>query len=212
MRTLEDTGRLVAYSLTAARRYTDRFERIRRRRDLLLAAEIQWELLPVLAYDTAEFAIAGNLEPAYEIAGDTFDYAVGRDRLTVTITDAIGHGLRAALLGGLAVTTMRNQRRAGADIIEQADEASAQLEKQFGEESYATGFLVQLDPATGTGIAVNAGHPPPLLLRAGHVRSLRVPPDIPLGIFPGTHYRPHRISMRTGDRLLFYSDGHHRGH
>ncbi|HVE99444.1 MAG TPA: hypothetical protein VNA12_09720, partial [Mycobacteriales bacterium] len=46
---LEEAARVLAYVIAAARRYTDRFERIRRRRELQLAAEMQWELLPVLA-------------------------------------------------------------------------------------------------------------------------------------------------------------------
>lgn len=204
---LDDTGRITAYALAAARRYTDRFERIRRRRDLLLAAEIQWELLPVLAYETSNFAIAGNLEPAYEIAGDTFDYAVSEDRLTITITDAMGHGLRAALMGSLAVITMRNERRAGRGIAEQAREAAAQLGEQFGDDTYVTGLLIELDPRTGTGTVINAGHHPPVRLRDGETHTVDVPPDTPLGMFADTRYRSHALSMAAGDRLLLYSDG-----
>jgi hypothetical protein len=193
---LDDTGRITAYALAAARRYTDRFERIRRRRDFILAAEIQWELLPVLAYDTPRFALAGNLEPAYEIAGDTFDYAVSRERLTLTITDAIGHGLRAALMGSLAVNAMRNQRRIGAGIDAQAHEASAQLDQQFGGETYVTGLLLQLDPRTGVGTIINAGHPPPIMLRNGETNAVDIPPDTPLGMFPETRYAPTDLPWR----------------
>lgn len=110
---LRDAARVLAHVLASARRYTDRFEKLRRRKDLGLAAEIQWELLPVLAYELPGFAIAGALEPTYDIGGDTFDYAVSASQLTITITDAVGHGLRAALLGSLAVTAMRNSRRCG---------------------------------------------------------------------------------------------------
>ncbi len=207
LRALDETGRMTAYAIAVARRYTDRFERIRRRRDFLLAAEIQWELLPVLAYATPQFALAGNLEPAYEIAGDTFDYAVAQDRLTITITDAIGHGLRASLLGSLAVSTMRNQRRSGAGIQDQARDASTQLEQQFGAEAYVTGLLVQLDPRTGTGTIINAGHPTPMLLRDGQIQAVDIPPDTPLGMFPEIQYHSHHLSMVPGDRLLLYSDG-----
>ncbi|MBV8161981.1 MAG: phosphatase, partial [Acidimicrobiia bacterium] len=73
---LQRAAVVVGYVVATARRYTDLFERVRRRRDLILAAEIQWELLPVLAYDGEELAVAGALEPAYAIAGDSFDYAV----------------------------------------------------------------------------------------------------------------------------------------
>jgi hypothetical protein len=61
---LVTVAQILAYVLTGARRYTDQFETLRRRRDLGLAAEIQWELLPVLAYELPRFSIAGVLEPA----------------------------------------------------------------------------------------------------------------------------------------------------
>src|ERR671912_675593 len=68
------------------RRYTDRFEMLRRRRELGLAAEIQWELLPSLAFELPAFSIAGTVEPAYEIGGENFDYAVSAHRLTVSVS------------------------------------------------------------------------------------------------------------------------------
>ena len=59
------------------------------------------------------FAVSGALEPAYAIAGDSFDYAVESDHLHVAITDGMGHGLRAALLASLAVSALRHARRRG---------------------------------------------------------------------------------------------------
>lgn len=124
---LVNVATVLAHVLAGARRYTDRFEALRRRKDLGLAAEIQWELLPVLAYELPVFSIAGALEPTYEIGGDTFDYAVSASRLTISITDAVGHGLRAALLGSLAVAAMRNTRHGGGEILAQAAAANRHL-------------------------------------------------------------------------------------
>ena len=56
---LQRAAIVVGYVVATARRYTDLFERVRRRRDLILAAEIQWELLPVLAYEADEVSVAG---------------------------------------------------------------------------------------------------------------------------------------------------------
>lgn len=204
---LTDIARFLGYALVAARRYTDRFERIRRRRDLELAAEIQWELLPVLAYEAAEFSIAGSLGPAYEIGGDTFDYAVAADTLTVSVTDAMGHGLRAAMMGSLAVTALRNRRRQGDGVVQQVEQASERLSEQFGGEQYVTGVILRLDLTSGAGALVNAGHPTPLLLRDRQVRSVVLDPDPPMGMFPGANYRPVRLQLQEGDRLLVFSDG-----
>jgi serine phosphatase RsbU (regulator of sigma subunit) len=209
---LDDVAQVLAYVLTGARRYTDEFEALRRRRDLGLAAEIQWELLPVLAYELPSFSIAGALEPAYDIGGDTFDYAVSAQMLTVSITDAVGHGLRAAMLSSLAVSAMRNARRSGLTILDQAATANRHLNEQFPHHDFATGLLLQLEVATGNGSVINAGHPPPLLLRDGAVSTVAFSPDLPMGLKPDTDYRLQAIRLQSGDRLLLLTDGIEEAH
>jgi serine phosphatase RsbU (regulator of sigma subunit) len=209
---LHDVAQILAYVLTGARRYTDRFETLRRRRDLGLAAEIQWELLPVLAYELPRFSIAGALEPAYDIGGDIFDYAVSAQRLSVSITDAVGHGLRAAMLSSLTVSAIRNARRCCATILDQARTANRHLSEQFAPPEFVTGLLLQLEVPTGHGAIINAGHPPPLLLREGTVSILNLSPDAPMGLSPDTDYRLQAIRLRPGDRLLLLTDGIEEAH
>lgn len=204
---LADAAHVLAYVVAAARRYTDRFERIRRRRDLRLAAELQWELLPVLAYGCDEYVVAGSLEPAYEIGGDTFDYAVSPTELTLSVSDAMGHGLRAAMLGSLAVTTMRNVRRGGGGLVEQATTAAAHLDGQFTGEFFVTTLLMRVDVPSGSVAAVNAGHQLPVLVRAGEARTVRLPAAPPLGMFSDTLYVPERFQLDPNDRLVLISDG-----
>ena len=204
---LRQVGAIVAYVIVTARRYTDLFERVRRRRALELAAEIQWELLPVLAYDGNAFALAGALEPAYSIAGDSFDYAVDFDHVTLVITDGMGHGLRAALLGGLALSSLRNARRRSFALAEQAAAANDVLFEQFGGEQFVTGLLVQVDLGTGEAIAVNAGHPFALRVRGGHPSDISLAPDSPMGLFPEQSYTVQRFRLEAGDRIALVSDG-----
>jgi serine phosphatase RsbU (regulator of sigma subunit) len=204
---LSEVARVLAYMIAAARRYTDQFERIRRRRDLQLAAEMQWELLPVLAYTCAEYDIAGSLEPAYEIGGDTFDYAVAPTELTVSVSDAMGHGLRSAMLASLAVTTMRNVRRQGDGVVEQATSAAAHLSTQFAGEHFVTLALLRVDVPSGATAVINAGHPLPILVRDGVVSTVQLAATPPLGMFAETLYVPERLQLRPGDRLVLISDG-----
>lgn len=204
---LEQVAALLAHEITGARRYTDYFERIRRRRDLSLAAEIQWELLPVLAYAHDTFSIAGCLEPAYDIGGDTFDYAVEPSSLSLGISDARGHGLRAALLGSLATTALRNSRRRGESLIEQVTAANGALMAQFGGEDFVTASLLLVDLPSGATAMVNAGHLPPLMIRNQTCRGLDVHAQAPLGMFAETMYRPQRLDLRPGDRLVLFTDG-----
>ncbi|MCU1451821.1 MAG: phosphatase [Acidimicrobiales bacterium] len=198
---------VVGYVIATARRYTDLFERVRRRRDLILAAEIQWELLPVLAYDADELSVAGALEPAYAIAGDSFDYAVEPENVHVAITDGMGHGLRAAMLGSLAVSALRHARRRGRDVLAQAKQANQVLHDQFGGDQFVTGIMLNLEVPTGRVGLVNAGHPQPWLARNGTVTELDLFADFPLGLFLGVDYRMQSVALEPGDRLVLVSDG-----
>ena len=215
MEVLDDVARVLGHVLTGARRYTDRFEMLRRRRELGLAAEIQWELLPSLAFELPAFSIAGTLEPAYEIGGDNFDYAVSAHCLTVAVSDAAGHGLRASLLASLSCTAMRNARRAHCSIVEQAETANRHLVEQFPGPDFVTGLILELDVNSGVGTILNAGHPPPLLVRDGAVSELLIPPELPLGLLGSTRYPVHPLALQPGDRLLLFTDGiteaHQRG-
>ncbi len=204
---LRQVGAIVAYVIITARRYTDLFERVRRRHALELAAEIQWELLPVLAYEGSAFALAGALEPAYSIAGDSFDYAVDVDHVTLVITDGMGHGLRAALLGSLALSSLRNARRRSLAPEEQAAAANDVLFEQFGGDQFVTGLLVRVDLRAGEAIAVNAGHPLALCVRDGHVNDIPLAPDPPMGLFPDQSYTVQRFRLEASDRIALVSDG-----
>ena len=206
----EELGRaamVVGYVVSTARRYTDLFERVRRRRELILAAEIQWELLPVLGYEADELSVAGALEPAHAIAGDSFDYAVDAEHVHVVITDGMGHGLRAALLGSLAVAALRHARRRGRDVIAQTKEASQVVHDQFGGDQFVTGTIGAIDMGSGVMRVVNAGHPRPWLARGDAVEQIELFADYPLGLFPGVDYREQEVALEPGDRVLLVSDG-----
>ena len=207
VRSVQQTAHVLAYVLVAADRYTDRYERARRRRPLLLAAEMQWQLLPALAVRRPDFALAGRIFPAYEVGGDNFDHVSEGSSLTLGITDAMGHALRASILTALTVNALRNARRGGADIAEQMTTADAVVREQFGGAQFVTSLLLAVDLPTGRTSAVVAGHPPPLLLREGRLETLDLESQLPIGLDDEPHYRPQQLLLRPGDRLLLVSDG-----
>jgi serine phosphatase RsbU (regulator of sigma subunit) len=125
----------------------------------------------------------------------------------VSVTDAMGHGLQAALLAGLAVAALRNARRRPGGLVEQADQANRALHAQFGGERFVTGQVLRLDVPGGSGAVVNAGHPLPRLVRGGRVEPVELDPDLPLGMDPETIYRVQQLQLAPGDRLLLVSDG-----
>ncbi len=208
---LEDDARtfasLVAELVVTRDAYSDVFSRLRRRRELSLAAEMQWEQLPPLTYASDRVVVTGALEPTYDIGGDTFDYAVNGDLVDLLVLDAVGHGLPAALLSTAAVGAYRHARRGALDLAAIAAAVDAVVAGQFTGSRFATAAIARLDLETGVLRWVNCGHPDPLLVRDGvllHPPACR--PARPLGLLAAAP-EVCEVHLRPGDRVLLYTDG-----
>jgi serine phosphatase RsbU (regulator of sigma subunit) len=198
----------LAYVVIAARRHTDVFEWGQRSTPFALAAEIQRRLLPAsYTCEAGQFTLAGWLEPASSVGGDTFDYNLDRDSLHLSITDAVGHQVGASLLATLLVGSLRNGRRGGMDLAEQAAYANDSLAENAPAGQFVTGQLIRVDLHTGAASIVNAGHVLPLRLRDGQVEEVQLRVDPPFGVLPGKSFRVQRFPLEPGDRIIFLTDG-----
>ncbi|WP_331773118.1 serine/threonine-protein phosphatase (plasmid) [Embleya sp. NBC_00888] len=215
MREIGETAHALAYIVIANRSYTDVYQWGRRTTPLSLAAEIQHRLLPAsLACEAAQFAVAGALEPADRVGGDTFDYVIDRDTVQLSVTDAMGHDVDAALLATLVVGALRRARRAGADLGEQARQADRAM-RDHARQAYVTGQLLRISLLDGGAEFVNAGHPWPLRMRDAKVREIVPDIDPPFGLGFGfgfraseaPAYRVQSLDLRPGDRLVMLTDG-----
>ncbi len=204
---LQSAAHALSYVLIASRRHTDLFERAQRDKTFSLAAEIQRRLLPSsYAFEADAFSLAGWLEPASDVGGDTFDYSLDREYLYASLTDAMGHSTPAGLLATLAVGSLRNTRRSHASPAEQASAVNDALLEHSGSDQFVTGMLTRIRLADGVLEIVNAGHPPPFLLRDGKAERLQLDSDPALGILDTT-FATHFHQLEPGDRLLLVTDG-----
>ncbi|MGW8062418.1 PP2C family protein-serine/threonine phosphatase [Streptomyces ziwulingensis] len=206
MREIGESAHALAYIVIANRSFTDVYQWGRRTSPLSLAAEIQHRLLPSsLACEAAQFAVAGALEPADHVGGDTFDYTIDRDTVQLSVTDAVGHDVAAALLATLAVGALRRARRAGAGLVEQAHQADQAMRDH--SQGYVTGQILRISLVDGESEFINAGHPWPLVMRDGQVRRITPEIDMPFGFQVAHTYRVQRLDLRSGDRLVMLTDG-----
>ncbi|MGW3568312.1 PP2C family protein-serine/threonine phosphatase [Streptomyces sp. NPDC000941] len=206
-RLLRRLAGLVADMLVTKNSYTDQFFQARRREPMSLAAEIQWSLLPPLTMVTPQVAVAGILEPAYDVAGDSFDYALNDNILHVAVIDAMGHGLDAAVLATVAIGAYRHARRADVGLADLYMFMDTAIDKQFGPDHFVTAQMMRLDIRTGHLQWVNAGHPAPLLIRDYRVvQALESPGTLPVG-FGGAIPQISDQALSRGDRILFFTDG-----
>jgi hypothetical protein len=205
----ERYAHLAAQLVIGKGMYGDVFERVRRRQPMSVAAELQWKLLPPLVFATDGLVLAGVLEPAYDVGGDSFDYAVNGSVAHLAVFDAMGHGLGAAVAAAVAVSAYRNARRRSLDLAGTYATVDAAVAAEYGGARYATALLARLDLGTGVLSWLSAGHPPPLLLRDGRlVKTLELPTSTPLG-WQLSDEPPHvgTEHLQPGDRLLLYTDG-----
>lgn len=207
LRGLREVALAASYVLVACGSCSDVVEVARRAEPLNVAAEMQWNLQPLRAFATDQFSIAGQLIPAYEVGGDCYDYNVDAAHLDLSSLDAMGHGVQASLLAALTTAVMRNARRAGDGPVAQIAQADRQLLARFGGDQFVTALAMRLDLTDGTIEAVNAGHPQPWRVRDGQAAPVELSPQLPVGMFETTLYRPQSLRLEAGDRLVVVTDG-----
>ncbi|GAA2252003.1 phosphatase [Streptomyces ruber] len=204
---LAEVAQVLAHEIVVADRDTDLYLRARRRDRLTLAAEMQWQLLPGRSSARAEYALGAQLEPAYAIFGDNFDWSATEDRLMLYITNGMGEGVEAALLTTLGINALRNARRAGIPLADQACLADQAIHAHYGGRAYLSMLLLDLDLSTGRLLAVDAGSPRMLRLRDRTVTPVDFEAQLPLGMFEETDYVAQEVYVEPGDRMIFVTDG-----
>ncbi|HVE94106.1 MAG TPA: PP2C family protein-serine/threonine phosphatase [Acidimicrobiales bacterium] len=200
---------LVGELVANKQAYGDVIIRTRRTREMTLAAEMRWSMLPPLTYSGHNVTITGLLEPAYRIAGDTFDYAINGDTVHLTVLDAVGHQLEAARIANLAVGSYRYCRRRDCTLLETYADMDATINSQFGVEKFCAAQLAQLTLSTGKLEWLNAGIPPAVLIRDGQGIDLVSEVALPAGLASMTPGAPSvaETTLEPGDLVLFATDG-----
>lgn len=204
---LQQIATALGRALLVADRVTDSFARVRRSKPLTVAAELQWSLLPGVSFRADGFRVAGQLEPAYSVAGDAYDWSLDGPRLSLVACDGMGHGVPASLATTIALTALRNARRGLLPLVDQVALGDQALYAHFGGTHYVSGLFMELDVASGRLGVIGLGGAQLWMLRGGVLTEIRLDVQLALGMFEETHYDEHWLMLEPGDRLVVVSDG-----
>ena len=179
----------------------------RQQRELEDARLIQRGLLPTAAprVDGIDFAV--TWQPANGVGGDCFDtLAFGRS-LGLSIADISGKGLPAALLMSNLQAAVRAFAHESAEPSSVCASVNRLLCRNMASGRFATFCYARVEPDASRIVYSNAGHNPPLVVRAGDGTATLSVGGMVLGIFPENVYAQGEIAIGAGDRVVFYTDG-----
>jgi sigma-B regulation protein RsbU (phosphoserine phosphatase) len=204
----EDTTLLDVVRREIADGAASRWRDIRLARDQEEARLIQRALLPSTMPEVAGCALAARWIPAAGLGGDCYDaLRFSPTRVAVSIADVVGKGLPAALLMSNLQAAVRAFATAAAEPHEVASAVNRLLCRNIASGKFVTFCYAVLDLQARTLAYVNAGHFPPVLMRANGQAERLASTGLVLGIAPDWMYSTGTLDLAAGDRLVCFTDG-----
>lgn len=198
----------VAIIIEKVRLHEQLVEQKRLQAQLEIARQVQLELLPDHDPDLEGFDISAYVFPTEEVSGDYYDWvAVFEDQIGITVADAVGKGIPAALLMAFLRGSIRAGVQTGYASHILLSKINNLLWDSIEDNRFVTAIYGILDTANRTFVFANAGHNPPLLIKAdGEYRFVEYG-DTPLGMFYDARYHQHFIRFEKGQVMVLYTDG-----
>ncbi|HEY0512203.1 MAG TPA: SpoIIE family protein phosphatase [Thermoanaerobaculia bacterium] len=184
-------------------------ERRRLQEELALARRIQVALLPDRLPEVSGWELYGGNIPSRGVSGDYYEVVTrrGGSECVLMIADVAGKGMAASLLTVSLQALSTGPIEDGLPPDEICARLSRLLYRRTPPEKYATAFLGVLETATGRLRYTNAGHNPPLVLRASGDAEELGSTGVPLGLLPQAAYSDGEVTLGPGDVLMIYTDG-----
>ena len=175
--------------------------------ELHRAALLQRALRPRSVIRLAGLEVAGRCVTARQVGGDFHDWFIARDRLHIFAGDVMGKGIGAALIASSVRAVLRGAARF-ISIEEAFNRTAYDLDQDLGDTStFVTAFGACIDPATGHGQYVDAGHGLAVVMDAEGVPRRLTSGGLPIGAISGDHWVAHDFVLEPGDALVVVSDG-----
>jgi len=210
LETLMSFGRASAAAVERSLLYTQVLDDERRLEgEMEVARQVMAGILPSEIPKLAGFDVAAVIEPCYEVGGDYYDFIpLVDDRWGIAMADVSGKGVPAALVvAAMRATlyTLAKRELALRSVFRHANEFINTSTRVRAK--YVTLFYAVLDVQARRMIYVNAGHLPPVVLRASGDVDLLRSGGFPLGFFDAPRYFEQFAQFSTGDLVCLYTDG-----
>ena len=190
-------------------------------RDLIEARKLQMSLVPRGTRFLGGAQIDFLFQPSGHVGGDLVgSFRAGPERIGVYALDVSGHGIASALItarlsawmtGNTPDQNLALTRREGQIVMKDPAEICRQLNElcmsEIETEHYFTIAIAEIDLSARVARICQAGHPHPLLQRAGGQTEFLGSGGLPIGLLPDAEYTQFEVAFEAGDRLLLYSDG-----
>jgi len=203
----------AAVTIERARLTRELLERRHLEKELAIAREIQLSFLPKSDPIIPGFDVAGTSRPHDQVGGDYYDFIrVSETRLGIAIADVAGKGIPAALLmAGFRMSLLAEIRNEFA-LRAVMRKVNSLVYESTDRHKFVTAFYGLLDFRNRVFTFSNAGHNPPILLRADGTIVNLVDGGVALGVLAEAHYEERPIAVRPGDVLVLYTDGVSEAH
>ena len=207
-RTITTLAAQIAIALENARLYEEIAQQERRlERDLHLARELQFRLLPQAMPKVAHLEVAARFSPARTIGGDLYDFmSYSLSRLAIVIGDVSGKGAPAAIYAALVNGILRSHAPIEPGPAEMLSAVNFSLAERHIEAQYICLLYAVWDDQRRTLQIANSGIPRPIYVHDGATETVEAT-GLPLGLFDEAEHDELTFKAKPGDLFVFFSDG-----
>lgn len=199
---------IAAVKIENSKLFEHTIEKQRMEKELKNASEIQRKLLPVGTPIFEGYEVTGYNDPCREVGGDYYDFVPRQPgRLGFAIGDVSGKGMGAALLMATVRASFRAHLEVPCTIQGLVASLNESIVQSANSNNFVSFFYGEIDGPTGRFQCVNAGHNPPVLMRAGGEVDRLKADGLILGVFSGARYKQSESALGPGDILVAFSDG-----
>ena len=202
--------RLVAQELQTLQTRVETMEELERSVDVAMRRQLHLIPIDPPPDDVADIAV--HYRPLQSVSGDFLDfYMLGDNRFGVAVGDVSGHGIETAIVMGMAKMALRVRSQALGTVHDVVRYANRDLFGELRRTAFVTGTFLAIDRATRRMAYVRAGHPKPIVVRAGGAVEELDAGGLPLGIDGGKRFdaalEEREVQLSPGDLVFVYSDG-----